>query len=246
MTTINIDAITLKAGAHKERGEDSVGLLEAVAWMAGEPHSDRPECVSPVLAAFGRSWNDGMRSDAEREQLKQYIPLLLNTRSTPEVEERRAWMATDWLARVCAPAWLRLAKLDSHADALERLEPIVSAELAALAQPSLDAAGDAAWDATRAATRAAARTSALASAWAAARDAAWAATRAATRAAARTAALDAALDAARGAARAAAAGAAWEAVGAAARAAAGDALEPTVQQLQASAHELYRRMIEAA
>ena len=36
---------------------------------------------------------------------------VLGTATTPEAEERRAWMATDWLTRTFAPAWLDLAGL---------------------------------------------------------------------------------------------------------------------------------------
>jgi len=113
----------LYAGAH--RPDSKFCLLEAVAYVAGEPWSDHPTCVSPVLAAFGRAWNDGMRSDEERAQLLPYIPLLIGTRASPEVESRRAYMALDWLVRVNAPAWLRLAKLETHAVALETLLPLV-------------------------------------------------------------------------------------------------------------------------
>jgi hypothetical protein len=79
----------------------------------------------------------------------------------------------------------------------------------------------------------------LAAAGAAERDAAWDAELDAAWDAAR----DAAWDAARAAARAAAGAAARAAAGAAARAAARDALAPTVAELQASAVDLFERMI---
>ena len=87
----------LYPGGHEPNGK--MCLMEAVAWTAGEPWSAHPECTCPVLAAFGRAWNDGMRSNDERAQLLPYIPLLIGTRSSPEVEQRRAYMALDWLAR---------------------------------------------------------------------------------------------------------------------------------------------------
>ena len=244
MNHIALKDITLKSGNHARRGMKSVCLMEAVAWFAGEKHTDHPECVSPVLAAFGRTWNDGMRSDAEREQLKQYIPLLVGTKSMPEVEEERAWLATDWLARVCAPVWLRLAKLDSHAEALLRLEPLVNAKIAALAQPTLDAVRDATRIAAGIVVRdVAGRIAAQAAAGNAAGDAAGIATRIAAQAAARIAVRDATRDTAGIAAGIAFRDTTRNTAGITAGIAAGIALELTIMELQTSAHDLYRKMI---
>ena len=169
---LDIDSLVLTRGAHSPDGV--MCLLEAVAYVAGEPWSDSPQCVSPVLAAFGRAWNDGMRTDEERASLKPYITRMIGTAGDAEADERRAWLATDWLVRVCAPAWLRLAGLNERADALAALQPIVNAAYAASVQGEITAASreaaaawDAAWDAAWGAARAAA--------WAAARAAAWAA-----------------------------------------------------------------------
>ena len=56
---IDLTTLTLAEGAHETRG-DGVCLMEAVAWFAGQEHTDHPPCVSPVLAGFGRLWNDGL------------------------------------------------------------------------------------------------------------------------------------------------------------------------------------------
>jgi hypothetical protein len=93
--------------------------------------------------------------------------VLVGTATTDADEEARAWMATDWLARVHTPAWLRLAGLTAEAQALEACARIVDATTARSAQPALDRAREAS---------AAARDAAWAAAWAAAWDAAWDAT----------------------------------------------------------------------
>jgi hypothetical protein len=229
--------------------------MEAVAYVAGEPWTDHPKCASPVIGAFLRSWNDAMNDD-DRQMLLPLIPRLVGTASTRDVEGRRAWMATDWLVRECAPAWLRLAGLNDHAHTLEQLAALTDASSARAAQPTIveaRKAGDAAWAAARAAARAAAWDAAMATAWdaamAAAGDAAWAA----AWAAAWDAAMTTAGDAAWAAAWAAAGDAAWDAAWAAARAAAWDAawaaawaaLQPTVNALQVSALTLVDRMVEA-
>jgi hypothetical protein len=236
-------ALPLKKGAHRSPS-DGMCALEAAAWIAGEPHSDHPACVCPVLGAFGRLWNDSL-PDAERDRLlRPLVPRLIGTRGSAALAERRSLMAADWLVREHTPAWLRLAGLTEHADALAGLPEITSlaqvrnigpaidaarrdaaAARAAAGAAAGDAAGDAAWEAAGAAALEAAwdaaRAAARDAAWAAARDAAWAAAWAAAREAARDAAGDAAGDAARA------------------------KLNPTQEALQQSALALVERMIAA-
>ena len=155
LTPEQLDQLQLSSGAHSDPDEGHC-LLEVVSLFAGEPFSDSPACVDPVLAEFGRAWNDGMRSDAERAQLKRYIPLLPGSASGPALSEARAWLAMDWLVRTNLPAWLELSPgLAEHAAKLRALAPITGEQGLALAQPTLDhAARDAA--AARAAAWAAA------------------------------------------------------------------------------------------
>jgi hypothetical protein len=210
-----LEPLKLGRGSHDPPSNGLVNacVMEAVAYVAGEPFSDHPVCVSPVITSFLVSWNDAM-NDVDRQMLKPYIVRLVGTRTGKRHEEQRAWMLTDWSVRECAPAWLRLAGLAAQAELLESLAPLTSAASARKAQPVLDAArNDSA--AARAAARDAARAAARAAAWAAAGDAAW--------------------DAARAAAR----DAAWDA----ARAAAAAALAPTTRELQQSALLLLDRMI---
>jgi hypothetical protein len=227
-----LDALTLASGGH-ESWEKGACVMEAVAYVAGEPFSAYPECASPVIGAFLRSWNDDL-DDETRQRLKPYIPRLVGTKGTKRQEEKRAWMATDWLARECAPAFLRLAGLTEHAEALEGLAALTTTKRAEKAQPTLADARAAAWAAAGRSSEDAA--GAARAAWAAAGAAAWAATWAAAWAAAGVAGDDAgAAGAARAAARAATSAAAW--------AATHEALAPTVAMLQESAFGLLDRMI---
>jgi hypothetical protein len=180
-----LETLTLDAGKHDPNGTFCV--MEFAAWLAHEPWTDYPQCVSPVIAAFARNWNDCLDVESRNRLLKPLVVEMIGTRTTAEDEETRAWMATDWLARVHTPAWLRLAGLTKEAQALESCARIVDAVTATNAQPRLEEARQAsaaAWDAARDAARDAA--------WDAARDAAWDAARDAARAAARAAAWDAA------------------------------------------------------
>ncbi|OYV95157.1 MAG: hypothetical protein B7Z68_07320, partial [Acidobacteria bacterium 21-70-11] len=101
--------------------------MEAVAYVAGEPWSDAPQCACPVITAFLVSWNDSLPSDPERDRLlKPLIPRIVGTRSTPAVKERRRYMALDWMIRVYTPKWLDLIPtLGENAAALRDLDGIV-------------------------------------------------------------------------------------------------------------------------
>jgi hypothetical protein len=212
-----IERVSLGSGDHESR-KDGLCVMEAAAYIAGEVHTDTPSCVCPVVGAFLRSWNDGLQSDADRDRLlKPLLTRILDSQSTPEVEQQRSYLALDWLVRVHAPAFLRLRpELRAHADALSGLAPLRGIADALAAKGVVDAA------------MAAARAAAVVGAAAGSGDAAWAAARAA------------AGDAAWAAARAAAVDAVW----ASAWAAAGDALAPTVAALQQSALDLVERMLK--
>jgi len=161
----DLNARVLAVGEHNDRS-DGLCVMEAAAWVAGEPHSDHPQCVCPVIGAFLRNWNDAMTDDETRTQLlRPLVPVVLNTRSTKKIELQRSYLALDWLARVQAPAWLSLRDdLKAHAVALRGVAPLTDAKSCRAAQAALDAAraaaraaaGDAAGAAARAAAGAAA------------------------------------------------------------------------------------------
>ena len=164
---------SLDSGGHKNIS-DGMCVMEAVAYVAGEPWSDHPACACPVISTFLRSWNDALPDEQRTDLLRPMIPLMVGTRSTPSVEQRRATMAADWLVRVHTPAWLRLAGLTVQADALAGLPEITDFAQCPWLMPALNAVRTDA-DAARAAAGAAA--------WDAAWDAAWSAARVAARAA---------------------------------------------------------------
>ena len=210
--------IVLDKGSHEPN--KGMCVMEAVAYVAGEEWSDRPRCASPVIGAFMRSWNDSLDTEG-RQRLKPYIPRLVGTAASQEVEEARSFMAGDWQVRVFTPAWLELAGVTEAAAVLRSLPPLMDPGAVNAAIPAIQGAkkeGAAAWTA--------AGTAAGDAAWAAAWTAAWTAAGAAAWAAARAAARGAAGDAARDAAK--------------------QKLEPTKVELQASAFDLLDRMIEVS
>jgi len=143
-----LDTVTLAHGAH-EPDSGQMCAMEAAAYIAGESWSDHPHCVSPVIAALLRSWNDALPDETRTTLLRPLLPLAIGTRTTDADEETRAWLAFDWMVRVHTPAWLRLAGLTEHAQAMASLSRITDATVAEESQPTIVAAGAAAVAAAR-------------------------------------------------------------------------------------------------
>jgi len=236
-------AITSLAEGMHTAPEHGMCAMEAAAYIVNEPFSDHPICVSPVIGAFMRAWNDDLPAEDRTRLLLPLIPKTIGTANGADLESRRAMMAMDWLIRIHTPAWLRLAGLTSQADLLANFPEINNMAKAPSLMPMLiavrndaaaawearrDAAGAAAWEARR---DAAGTAGAAWAAWEAARDAAWAAGDAAL----------AAVWTAKGGATGDAGLAAWDA----ARDAAGAALSKTKIEFQLSAAALVERMCMA-
>ena len=128
MTTIQIpEGLILKSGGHASYA-DGACLMEAVAYIAGEKHTDQPKCVSPVLGAFGRRLNDAM-TDTERQQLVPLIPKLIGT-ANDGLDERRAYIAADWYVRDYLSRLLERLGRPTMAESLRLGQKIVDAESA--------------------------------------------------------------------------------------------------------------------
>ena len=231
--------------------EDGRCAMEWVSHLAGEPHSDEPRCVSPVLRAYCTSLNDSL-DDGTRQHLRPYLARTIGTMHDG-LDEQRSWMALDWLIRTYAPTWLAAAGLTGAAHQLADLAPVTDASYLPEALLELQAArcdAHAAWSSSLGAARPAAWTP-WAAGRAAAREAAWGSAGAAAWAAARVAVGEIAGDRARAVARDiagdAAATIARAARTAGGRAAAKDAaryaLAPTLETLQRSAFTLLDRML---
>jgi hypothetical protein len=143
-STLDLDHLTLDHGSHGSR-TSGVCLMEAVAWYAGEDHSDMPACVSPVLRSYGIRLNDRLPTE-RRQELKQFIPALIGTAGDGLDSQRsalaRRTLMTEWL-----PQWLRLAQLDDLARQAEAGADLPGREL----NDALYAIRDLTWKARQAA-----------------------------------------------------------------------------------------------
>ncbi len=236
---------TLAYGTHATPGEGRCAM-EWVSYIAGEPHSDHPACVSPVLRAFCVALNDALE-DGPRQRLRPYLTRTIGT-AGDGLDQKRAWMSMDWLIRSYTPTWLAAAGLDDVADRLRSVAEVSGSRELRSGLHALRLARQRArehWGTPAAwlTPRGAARITAREAAWSSAGAAAWAAARAGVgdisgdqaRAAARAAAGDAAATIA----RAARTGPSRTA----ARDAARRALAPTQAEIGESAFALLDRML---
>ncbi|MBT2587921.1 hypothetical protein J7I86_19110, partial [Arthrobacter sp. ISL-95] len=140
--------ITLDKGSHYGGFESGHCAMEVVAWLAGEGHTDAPQCASKVLRAMTIGLNDAWDQE-KRQQLVPLLPSMIGT-SDDGQDERRSYLALDWLIRTYTPAWLELAGHTSEAQALRDLRRIVDIATTAAAAPVVEAGRDvasAAWSA---------------------------------------------------------------------------------------------------
>ena len=125
-------ALDLKRGGHNP--DSTFCVMEAAAYVAGEPWSDHPQCVDRVIADVLISKNDSLPSDAERNRLlRPLIPRIVGTRGSAELSQRRAWMVIDWVLRTAVPMLLRTLQMEKEAAKWEALEEFTSSNARALA-----------------------------------------------------------------------------------------------------------------
>ena len=132
-------------GSHPTR-EDGTCYMECVAYLAGEPHSDRPACASPVITELAIWLNDSFRSDDDARQ-KAFEPIsplrIIGTRASDEIEQQRAYMAADFAVRFVCPRVLDRAGFHDHANTLRNLSVIDCGAAAGAAASAARAAADA-------------------------------------------------------------------------------------------------------
>jgi len=105
--------------ARLNRGKHSsprtgVCVMELASMLAGEPFSDRPECVCPVIGAFLRAYNDAI-DDGRRQDLYAYATKAVDSRACSSVEQARVDRLNEWTEERrysrrtgrLIPGWLR-------------------------------------------------------------------------------------------------------------------------------------------
>jgi hypothetical protein len=94
LQTISHQTIKLGRGRHTSP-EHGACVMELASMLAGEPFSDHPQSVSPVIASFLRSLNDRL-DDERRQDLYKYAAASVGTADEPDVERARADRLLAW------------------------------------------------------------------------------------------------------------------------------------------------------
>jgi hypothetical protein len=94
MTHASHQTVRLSQGKHRDPDHGAC-VMELASMLAGEPFSDRPRCVDPVVAGFLRTYNDGI-DDRRRQDLYPLAAEVVGTRSVRAVQAERARMCLRW------------------------------------------------------------------------------------------------------------------------------------------------------
>src|SRR4051795_4312060 len=99
MTSIvSHQTVRLRRGKHASP-EKGVCVMELASMLAGEPFSDRPQAVCPVIGAYLRSYNDVVDDD-RRQDLYRYASEAIGTAGTAALRRRRAERCLAEIARL--------------------------------------------------------------------------------------------------------------------------------------------------
>jgi hypothetical protein len=120
-------SFTLDQGGHPSF-EDGHCATESAAWLVGEDHSDRPSCMSPIVAQFLRTLSDNSSHEV-RQTLKPYVLRAIETGHDGRDHERLD-VCRAWLIRVALPEALHLAGRNDMAVRLREEPDPLTAEAA--------------------------------------------------------------------------------------------------------------------
>ena len=94
MTEFHHQTLKLGRGAHASPAEGAC-VMELASLLAGEPFSDNPDCASPVIAAFLRTYND-LLDDRRRQDLRRLASEVVGSRGDAATETARALRCIEW------------------------------------------------------------------------------------------------------------------------------------------------------
>lgn len=116
MTSTSHQTVRLGRGKHMSPA-DGVCVMELASMLAGEPFTDRPRSVCPVVASYLRSLNDLMDT-SHRQLLYPYAAAAVGTAGDESVRAARVEMCRSALSALggsaSRPRWL-LAKASAAA-----------------------------------------------------------------------------------------------------------------------------------
>jgi hypothetical protein len=127
MSPVSHQTIKLSKGKHTSP-EEGACVMEVASMLAGEPFTDHPASVCPVIASFLRAYNDSV-DDGHRQDLYAYAARVVGSRASSRVQRARAERLAVWAAEMLERRWSRY------------LMPSSMRALARRRRPPLDAVG---------------------------------------------------------------------------------------------------------
>jgi hypothetical protein len=105
VSSVNYQTIKLSTGRHSSP-EVGACVMELASMLAGEPFTDHPESVCPVIGSFLRAYND-MVDDRRRQDLYAYAAKVVGSTRCAAVERERADLLAAWAMEMRQRRWTR-------------------------------------------------------------------------------------------------------------------------------------------
>jgi hypothetical protein len=116
MSPVTHQTIKLSKGKHSS-AESGACVMELASMLGGEPFSDHPRSVCPVIGSFLRAYNDAI-DERRRQDLYAYAAKVVGSRCAGEVERARAERLLEWTATVQNRRWTERVLLPSRLGSL--------------------------------------------------------------------------------------------------------------------------------
>jgi hypothetical protein len=94
MSPVSYQTIKLSKGKHTSP-EDGACVMELASMLAGEPFTDHPASVCPVIGSFLRAYNDSI-DDHRRQGLYEYASKVVGSRTCQRTQHARADRLAEW------------------------------------------------------------------------------------------------------------------------------------------------------
>jgi hypothetical protein len=105
MSHVTYQTIKLSKGRHNSP-EDGACVMELASMLGGEPFSDHPASVCPIIGSCLRAYNDWIDDD-RRQDLYRYASMVVGSRAPVEVQRARAERVTEWAGEAARRRWTR-------------------------------------------------------------------------------------------------------------------------------------------
>jgi hypothetical protein len=125
--SVSHQTVTLARGKHSSPRAGAC-VMELASMLAGEPFSDRPATVCPIVAAFLRAYNDAI-DDNRRQDLYGLAADAVGTRAPAPVTRRRAQRCLDELRAVRRWPFTAPRTLPDSLPAMERMAGRLAREI---------------------------------------------------------------------------------------------------------------------